>query len=632
MNRKITIFISYHKPSRLIKNKIFTPIHLGRASNQLHKDGVSICDDSSWLVKNMIGDDTGDNISNLNRFLCEFTGMYWAWKNYEYIGDPDYIGFCTYRRCFDFSGKTDKSKIEYGMIYRDIIPDDIEDCFGYKEENIDKIINGFDIVHGVKVNYYCSVKEQFKELEDQEFGLDANIFYKILDYLKETSIYKKAVEEYECSKEQFWYNCFIMKKEIFFEYCEFIFPILFKFHKEIEYNRYNINGQRMIAYIGERLTGVFLTQKINDGVKTLAVPINMLNEKFLTPIKINTADENTIPIVLSVNDNYIPILSVCILSIIDNSNKNRCYEINILETDISERNKIKIKNLERENLKINFINIIPLVEKNIKSINKLHWHFSPETYYRIFIPKIFSNYKKVIYLDCDTIILDDIAKIFDCNIDDYCIAGVEDFEVKRIIFYKKNSLHDKIIHYFKDDLKIGDGNNYFQAGVLVLNIKKLQEIDFENKCISLLEKIDPIFVDQDILNSILKNKVLILPDEWNVEWHVRFEYNLSRQLPIDYYSRFINACRNPKIIHYTSHIKPWDWPQDPWCSYFWHYARQSDYYEEIIFRRCEKIQAAVLKNININNRVKIIIKKILKKVLPEHVIYYLKNVKKKYLD
>ncbi|EAM0315351.1 DUF4422 domain-containing protein, partial [Campylobacter coli] len=99
INPKVKILVGYHKPATLIKNEIFTPIHLGRdLATQASKDGEMSQEDFDWMCENMIGDNTGENISYLNRYFCELTGIYWAWKNYDKLGNPDYIGFAHYRR------------------------------------------------------------------------------------------------------------------------------------------------------------------------------------------------------------------------------------------------------------------------------------------------------------------------------------------------------------------------------------------------------------------------------------------------------------------------------------------------------------------------------------------------------
>ena len=83
----IKIFVGYHKPSIfLLKSELFVPIQLGRkVANQPSKDGSLSKDDILWMKKNTIGDDTGDNISELNRYYCELTGIYWIYKNYKVI-------------------------------------------------------------------------------------------------------------------------------------------------------------------------------------------------------------------------------------------------------------------------------------------------------------------------------------------------------------------------------------------------------------------------------------------------------------------------------------------------------------------------------------------------------------------
>ena len=97
----IKILVGYHKPAKLYKSDIYVPIHLGRAlATEASKDGKMSQEDYQWMLDNMIGDDTGDNISELNRYFCELTAIYWAWKNYDKLGNPDYIGLCHYRRLF----------------------------------------------------------------------------------------------------------------------------------------------------------------------------------------------------------------------------------------------------------------------------------------------------------------------------------------------------------------------------------------------------------------------------------------------------------------------------------------------------------------------------------------------------
>ena len=99
----VKILVGYHRPAVLLKDEVLTPIHLGRAlATEASKDGSMSKEDYQWMLDNMIGDDTGENISEENRKYCELTALYWAWKNYDKLGNPDYIGFMQYRRHFIF--------------------------------------------------------------------------------------------------------------------------------------------------------------------------------------------------------------------------------------------------------------------------------------------------------------------------------------------------------------------------------------------------------------------------------------------------------------------------------------------------------------------------------------------------
>ena len=84
-NLNVKIFLSYHKPSALLKSDIFVPIHVGRAIKRERSDF-----ENRWLSEHLMGDDVGINISKKNLHFCELTAQYWVWKNYD-LRDVDYV-------------------------------------------------------------------------------------------------------------------------------------------------------------------------------------------------------------------------------------------------------------------------------------------------------------------------------------------------------------------------------------------------------------------------------------------------------------------------------------------------------------------------------------------------------------
>ncbi|MEI0700195.1 DUF4422 domain-containing protein, partial [Brachyspira intermedia] len=139
---KVKILISYHKPSVLLQDDVLTPIHVGRAlATESSKDGNMSEEDYQWMLDNMIGDDTGDNISHLNREFCELTAMYWAWKNYDKLGNPEYIGFMHYRRLFDFIGNSKYLNINKDLNIPELKYMEKEDYFNYyNKKNLIQLI------------------------------------------------------------------------------------------------------------------------------------------------------------------------------------------------------------------------------------------------------------------------------------------------------------------------------------------------------------------------------------------------------------------------------------------------------------------------------------------------------------
>lgn len=94
MDKSIKIVVATHKKYKMPENEMYLPLHVGAYG------------------KESIGyqrDDEGENISNLNPYFCELTGLYWAWKNLK----EDYIGLVHYRRLFEMNGKiVEKGQIE----------------------------------------------------------------------------------------------------------------------------------------------------------------------------------------------------------------------------------------------------------------------------------------------------------------------------------------------------------------------------------------------------------------------------------------------------------------------------------------------------------------------------------------
>lgn len=194
--------------------------------------------------------------------------------------------------------------------------------------------------------------------------------------------------------------------------------------------------------------------------------------------------------------------------------------------------------------KIDFKGNITCIEKpdlSILTYKPRMTHITMASTYRLFAPFILKNVKKVIYLDCDLVVLDDIKKLWEYE-PEY-IAGVQDPMFKKQA--NKNNLH----------------HLYINSGVMVMNLKNLRRLNW-------LERIKETqngnynlsLLDQDIINIALNKDIEHLPLEWNV---------YSKIYPETTYD-MIKVRDNPSIIHWCGKEKPWNanvWQGDIWRKY-----------------------------------------------------------------
>ena len=261
-----------------------------------------------------------------------------------------------------------------------------------------------------------------------------------------------------------------------------------------------------------------------------------------------------IPVFFAVDNGYIPFLSVALRSLIDNTSKENIYAVKILYTNVTEENKIKIKKYETENISIEFVDLNKQLEE-IKEKLYTRNYFSNTTYYRLFIPELYPEYDKAVYIDSDTVCLSDIAELYNTDMGDNLIAGIPDGVIQAIDIFKD---------YVERVVGVADYNNYFNAGVIVMNLKELRDYKFEEKFIYMLEKIKfEVAQDQDYLNRLCKGRVKILDYSWN-------------RMPV-----MGKTEGKINLIHYNLGAKPWYFDNVVYQEYFWEYAKKTEFYNEI---------------------------------------------------
>ena len=262
----------------------------------------------------------------------------------------------------------------------------------------------------------------------------------------------------------------------------------------------------------------------------------------------------TIPVFYAVDDTYIPILGVSLKSLIENSSKENKYEIKILYTSVSKENMTRIKKFEKENISIEFVDVNNQLNE-IKSKLYTRNYFSNTTYFRLYIPELYPQYDKAVYIDSDTVVLTDIANLYNEDIENNLLAAIPDGAVQTIPVFQE---------YVEKVVGVVDYNNYFNAGILVMNLAELRKNKFQEKFLYLLEKVKfEVAQDQDYLNRICKGRVKLLDFSWN-------------RMPI-----MGGENKDIKIIHFNLGFKPWHFDNVLYQEHFWKYAEQTEFLDEI---------------------------------------------------
>lgn len=265
-------------------------------------------------------------------------------------------------------------------------------------------------------------------------------------------------------------------------------------------------------------------------------------------------EKSIIPIFFATDDGYAPFAAVAIKSLTENASRIYQYRIYILITDLSNDNREKIKALETDNTKIAFVDVNEKMKMNGGGFH-LRDYYSFATYYRFFIPEMFPNYEKGIYLDCDIAVLGDISKLYNVELGNNLVAAVSDEIIADIEVFGE---------YAKQVIGL-EKEKYFNAGILVMNLEELRRVNIEKALAKLMKYCRfPVAQDQDYLNVLCAGKVVYLDKLWN-----KTAYPDS-------------AKTKPHIAHYKINFKPWHYDKVGYENYFWEYVDKIPLYKNEI--------------------------------------------------
>jgi len=257
-----------------------------------------------------------------------------------------------------------------------------------------------------------------------------------------------------------------------------------------------------------------------------------------------------IPIFFAVDDNYAPYLAVSMRSLIDNASPDYQYNIYILIDKLNEYNTAVLCGMATDNVSVETINVTRKLDA-FGDMLHLRDYYTKTTYYRFFIPALFPQYERGLYLDCDIVVKGDISQLYNVALGDNILAAAPE-EVMLMV--------DVFGTYVEAVLEV-PRNEYFSAGILVMNLEKMRRVALEEQFVEILgRRTFRVTQDQDYLNVLCRGDFLMLDSGWN---------------KTACYDALVDTPVN--IIHYKINWKPWHYKGVRFEEDFWHYAKMTPY-------------------------------------------------------
>lgn len=567
MKKKIKIFVTHRidKESVVIENDIITPIRCG-----------AVYDKSE---SKLLGDNTGDNISEKRNTHCELTTQYWAWKNVE----ADYYGFCHYRRYFSFSD-TRFDADDWSTVCMDYLDQKAIEKLSLDEESIYKKVTQYDVI----AYEHADLKKVGVKSVYEQYKTGPKLFIKDLDCILEIigqkyPEFSDAAREYINGTKCYFCNMFIMRKDLFYDYNKWLFDILSEFEKKVDMTYYSIEGLRTPGHLGERLFGIYFTYLKNQKkYKVCELQVATFKDTSVKEEIEPFSSINNIPIVMSSSEYFMPYCGTTIRSIVEHSSKEYSYDIIILEKEVQEKTKKLIKKVVQgyDNFSIRFVNVSRWFNSYNLTENR---HISVETYFRLIIPELLSKYEKTLYLDGDLIVKADVAELYNTDLTGYFIAGVVDVVGAGLV----NGFDNSAKEYCIEKLRLKNRFMQFNAGVMVINIDELKKTFSSQYLLDFAERGQFTFQDQDVLNILCQGKIKWLDPAWNFFADDINGYRgyVATYAPKEMYDAYRKAESNVKIYHFAGAEKPWYEPTYEYADEFWDTLRRTPFYEIVIHRR-----------------------------------------------
>ena len=302
-----------------------------------------------------------------------------------------------------------------------------------------------------------------------------------------------------------------------------------------------------------------------------------------TPPKLSP-QRKKVTVLFAVNNGYAPYLGVALASLVECAGKHE-YELIVLYRDLNERNRELLESIINQfgrksagSFRLRFMEM---------PINVTDYNFAPgykslsvECWYRLFAPSLFPEYDKILWLDADILVRDDVAKLCATSMEDNWIAACRwDYGIIGVLERERRQRKPNLGPYFTKVLGVKrPKENYVNSGVILFNLRAMREQNVQEKLLQAAQSPVMHFHDQCVINMVCQGHIHYIDSVWN--GLICFNPD---NLPLKYRKKALADRKNRKIIHWAGGAKPWQKPDHEGAIEWWDVARRTPYYEEILY-------------------------------------------------
>lgn len=561
------LYTAYHKAAPRFRSASVTPIHVGRAR-------------AATALPDMIGDDTGDHVSERNPAFCELTALYWAWKNAP--AEKTHLGLMHYRRLLDLTGRAEAAATA-GSVEALVPRLDIAPWLAEVEETL--AASDADLVLPRLHVMGRSMAENYRRAhQPQDFAAARAVI------AADHPAYLDTFDAVAARNEVRLGNMFLMRRDLVDRYCAWLFDILFKVEAQaLDRALYSPQQRRYLGFLGERLFTIWVAHllKTEPGLKVREVAILNLRRTLVVPYVDDDrfSDPAQINLALAADDAYLPHAAAMLRSVLDHVDRSRPLNVFLLHDGIDPARLAALLSVLSEHPGAAFhpLDTAGAFKDFYRSASRAP---SNATYNRFLLFSLLPKLRRLLYLDADMIVRRDIAPLFDSDLGGAALGAVPDWIMTRTLTGVTPTVDPAVPDlalYQRDVLGLTEAQrlDYVNAGVLLFDFAALDEPAATGEdLIGLARRGGFLFRDQDILNMHFAGRIAVLDGRWNV---FNSPFGAYTHVPAPNHAKAMAARQDPWIVHFADRDhKPWAGAMVPRAELYWQALIRTPFYGEVL--------------------------------------------------